>query len=35
LLLFGRSGFKQDVVTAASGRSDIELIDCERLYEGD
>ena len=35
LLLFGRSGFAADVSDAADGRSDVELIDLERLYERD
>lgn len=35
LLLFGRSGFAPDVVEAAHMRSDVELVDLERLYEGD
>ena len=35
LLLFGRSGFAPDVLNAAERRSDVELIDLERLYEGD
>ncbi len=35
LLLFGRSGFAPDVLDAAERRSDVELVDLERLYEGD
>jgi uncharacterized protein len=35
LLLFGRSGFAPDLLDAAQTRSDVELIDLERLYEGD
>lgn len=35
LLLFGRSGFEADLVAAAGCRTDVELIDLERLYEGD
>lgn len=35
LLLFGRSGFAPEVVQATRGRRDVELIDLERLYEGD
>lgn len=34
LLLFGRSGFTPDVLDAAKGRRDVELVDLERLYEG-
>jgi hypothetical protein len=34
-LLFGRAGFAPDVLDAADRRSDVELIDLERLYEGD
>jgi len=35
LLLFGRSGFAPDLLAAAQTRSNVELIDLERLYEGD
>ncbi|MBA3877473.1 MAG: hypothetical protein C0498_11185 [Anaerolinea sp.] len=35
LLLFGRSGFATDLLEATEGRADVELIDLERLYEGD
>jgi hypothetical protein len=35
LLLLGRSGFEADLLAAASARVDVELIDLERLYEGD
>lgn len=35
LLLFGRSGFDADVVDLAASRSDIELVDVGRLYDGD
>ena len=35
LLLFSRSGFATDVVEAARGRRDVELIDLDRLYEGE
>lgn len=33
-LLFGLSGFGSDLVEAATGRDDVELIDIDRLYEG-
>ena len=35
LLLFGRSGFEGELVATASSRPDVELVDLERLYEGD
>jgi hypothetical protein len=35
LLLFSRSGFDADVRDAARRRSDLELVDLERLYGGD
>lgn len=35
LLLFSQSGFSDDLVQTAGGRSDIELIDLNRLYRGD
>ncbi len=35
LLLFSLTGFDTDVVEAARSRSDIELVDLERMYEGD
>ncbi len=35
LLLFGRSGFAPDVIETARRRRDVELIDLQRLYEGD
>ncbi len=35
LMLFSRSGFEQEVIDMAAGRSDIELIDLRRMYEGD
>jgi hypothetical protein len=35
LLLFGRAGFHDDLRAAATGRPEVELIDLERLYEGD
>ena len=35
LLLFGRSGFEDDVIRAAEGRSEVELIDLRRMFEGD
>ena len=35
LLLFGRSGFDRDLVAAARRRTDIELVDLDRLYLGD
>jgi uncharacterized protein len=35
LLLFGRAGFEPDVVEAARGRSDVELVDLHRMYEGE
>jgi len=34
LLLFGRSGFESGLVAAAEARSDVELVDLERMYEG-
>ncbi len=35
LFLFGLSGFDPALVRAAKGRPDVELVDLERLYEGD
>jgi len=35
LLLFSLTGFDADVVEAAHSRSDIELVDLQRMYEGD
>ncbi|MEU6717801.1 ATP-binding protein [Nonomuraea sp. NPDC046802] len=35
LLLFGRSGFADDLVAAARGRADVELVDLDRMYSGD
>jgi hypothetical protein len=35
LLLFSRSGFDADVIALAGRRGDVELVDIERLYEGD
>ena len=35
LLLFGRSGFAPDVIGAGREHPDVELIDLERLYNGD
>lgn len=35
LLLFGRAGFERALVRAVKGRPDVELVDLERLYEGD
>jgi hypothetical protein len=35
LLLFSRSGFGSELVTAARDRHDIELVDLPRLYHGD
>ena len=35
LLLFSRSGFTPDLMAEASARSDAELIDLHRLYNGD
>ena len=32
---FSRSGFAPDVLDAAERRSDVKLVDLERLYEGD
>jgi DNA-binding transcriptional ArsR family regulator len=34
LLLFSRSGFTKELVAAAARRSDVELVDIERLYGG-
>lgn len=34
LLLFSRSGFTADVTRAAGARSDLELVDLARLYQG-
>jgi hypothetical protein len=34
LLLFARAGFTRALQTAATGRSDVELIDLDRLYNG-
>lgn len=34
LLLFGRSGFDPDLAQAARARSDVELVDLDRLYGG-
>ncbi len=35
LLLFALSGFERGLVSAARGRGDVELVDLERLYEGE
>jgi AAA+ ATPase superfamily predicted ATPase len=35
LLLFSRSGFTRQLRAAAAGRSDVALIDIDRLYHGD
>lgn len=35
LLLFGRSGFDPELSAAAAVRSDVELIDLERIYRGE
>jgi AAA+ ATPase superfamily predicted ATPase len=35
LLLFGRSGFDENLKSAAAGRRDVELVDLSRIYEGD
>lgn len=35
LLLFSLTGFERDVIEKANGRSDIELVDLQRMYEGD
>jgi hypothetical protein len=35
LLLFARSGFTAALRRAAAGRSDLELVDLERLYQGE
>ena len=34
LLLFGRSGFSDELRLEAEGRRDVELVDLARLYEG-
>lgn len=35
LLLFARGGFTAELRQAAAGRSDVDLVDLERLYHGD
>lgn len=35
LLLFGRSGFDDNLIAAAAGRPDAELVDLERLWWGE
>ncbi|MFI9845636.1 ATP-binding protein [Nonomuraea sp. NPDC051941] len=35
LLLLARSGFTDDLVEAARGRADVELVDLNRMYSGD
>jgi hypothetical protein len=35
LLLFARSGFTGELVEAARGRADVELVDLERMYVGE
>lgn len=35
LLLFGRSGFHRDLRATAAARGDVELIDLDRMYEGE
>jgi uncharacterized protein len=35
LLLFARSGFTDDLVEAAQGRADVELVDLNRMYSGE
>jgi len=35
MLLFSRSGFGSELVTAARDRCDVELVDLSRLYHGD
>lgn len=35
LLLFGRSGFHPSLRSVAAGRGDVELVDLDRMYEGD
>jgi len=35
ILLFGRSGFDDDLVAERRRRQDLELVDLDRLYEGD
>ena len=35
ILLFGRSGFDADLVTESRRRADVELVDLDRLYDGD
>ncbi len=35
LLLFGRSGFHHGLRAAAARRDDVELVDLDRMYEGD
>ncbi|MEU9791730.1 hypothetical protein AB0E27_14090 [Streptomyces sparsogenes] len=35
LLVFGRSGFDRNLTEAIAGRSDVELVDLARLWEGE
>jgi uncharacterized protein len=35
LLLFARAGFSARLRRAAAARSDVELVDLDRLYQGD
>jgi hypothetical protein len=35
LLLFSRAGFDRVLIALAAGRRDLELVDLERLHEGD
>lgn len=35
ILLFGRSGFDDDLVAESRRRNDLELVDLDRLYDGD
>jgi AAA+ ATPase superfamily predicted ATPase len=35
LLLFGRAGFSTALTAASAGRSDVELVDLDRMYRGD
>lgn len=35
LLRFARGGFTAELRRAAAGRSDVELVDLQRLYRGD
>lgn len=35
LILFGRSGFTDDLVALGTGRGDVELVDLARIYDGE